>query len=116
LKKLAKGVLLPVDERTELREKDAVSGMEPKNEQKTEPSPRATISWLESVFLPQAVKIYQNFILKIDKKSTNKILKLTKSFSNGHLFQYSNDRDQSQTCSQIAQNVPKSDRFCLIIS
>jgi hypothetical protein len=61
LKKLAKGVLLPVDERTELREKDAVSGMEPKNEQKTEPSPRAIISWLESVFLPQAVRSDRNF-------------------------------------------------------
>ena len=66
LKKLAKGVLLPVDDRTELRDKDAVSGMEPKNEQKTEPSPSAIISWPESVFLPQAVKIVPNFSLQFN--------------------------------------------------
>lgn len=55
-KKLANGVLLPVDDMTELRENDAVSGRQPKNEQNSEPRPSATISWLESVFRPHAAR------------------------------------------------------------
>jgi len=44
LKKFANCVLPPLALRTELREKEAVNGMHPKNEQKRDPSPTAIIS------------------------------------------------------------------------
>jgi hypothetical protein len=54
LKKWANWVLPPLAERTELREKEAVNGIQPKNEQKRDPSPTAIISWVESVLPPLA--------------------------------------------------------------
>jgi len=44
LKKLANWVLTPLLDITELLVKEAVSGIQPKNEQKIEPIPRAIIS------------------------------------------------------------------------
>lgn len=54
LKKLANCVLPPLADMTELREKDAVNGTQPKKEQKMEPKPKAIISCVESVIPPFA--------------------------------------------------------------
>lgn len=48
--------MAPLADMTELREKEAVSGMHPKKEQKIEPIPTAIISCVESVFPPFAAE------------------------------------------------------------
>ena len=54
MKKLANCVLPPLAAKTELRENEAVKGIHPKNEQNIEPTPKAIISWVASVFFPPA--------------------------------------------------------------
>lgn len=51
---LVRGVLAPLADCTELRPKDAVTGMEPKREPKIVPMPSAIISWVASVCFPLA--------------------------------------------------------------
>lgn len=70
LKKFANWVFPPLADMTELREKDAVRGMHPKKEQKTEPIPTAIISCVESV-LPPFADGYKNVIQR--EKKTNEI-------------------------------------------
>lgn len=115
LNKLANWVFPPDADKTELREKEAVSGMQPKKEQKIDPAPTAIISWVESVFFPLPVEIaqYNKSICckKLRQLINKKLTLITERFGDGNLFQNGNDWNQNHSRSHVSQDFGKCNHF-----
>ena len=115
---VVRGVLAPLAAWTELRPNEAEMGMEPKNEPKRVPRPKAIISWVASVRRPLAVyvRVIKSTLQSraIIRMSCVILTSRTECFGYGHLFQNSNERNQSYRGSKFQTDVTEPNHDCLI--